>query len=242
MKRMRVISSIFVLFLLWELLAVQINNDFLIPYPTAVIKMMSQQIWTTVFYQNVVATLYRSLLGLFIACILAFLCAYVSFRFHSFHDLFYPFLLLTRSVPNVAYIIIILVWFGPEKSAAIVSFLIIFPTIYANLFHGLYGIAPNLDKVMQLYPEKEMYRIRRIYLPLLRLPIQASLTTGISLTFKVGVMAEILGQVQIGIGRQLNICRITTNVTGLFAWTLWIILILLIMECLLHLIFKKTNA
>lgn len=239
MKKYRTITSVFVLALLWEILAVQINNDFLFPYPLEVGKMMLQQVTSVHFYQVVAATLYRSLLGLGIAFLAAFLCAYLSYRYTVFHDLFYPVLLLTRSVPNVAYIIIILVWFGAEKSAAIVSFLIIFPIIYANLNSGLNFIDPNLKKVMQLYPERERTKICRLYIPLLRSAMEASLTTGLSLTFKVGVMAEILGQVQVGIGRQLNLCRITTNVTGIFAWTLWIIVILLLMEIVMHLLFHR---
>ena len=133
-------------------------------------------------------------------------CAFLSYRIPAFHDLFYPILLLTRSVPNISYIIVILLWFGSESSAAIVSFLIIFPTIYSSLYSGL----QHMDE------------------------IQASLSNGISLTFKVGVMSEIMGQVPMGIGRQMNLCRLTSDMTGVFAWTGWIILILLLMDALLH--------
>lgn len=190
MKKYRTLSAIFILFLLWEIIAVQIDNDFLFPYPNEVLSMTIHQITSITFYQVIGATITRSLTGLSIAFITAFLCAYLSYRKAWFHDLFYPILLLTRSVPNVAYIIIILVWFGAEKSAGIVSFLIIFPTIFSNLYSGLNYIDPNLKNVMLLYPEKESYRILHIYLPLLRSSIESSLSTGISLTFKVGVMAD----------------------------------------------------
>ena len=151
--------------------------------------------------------------------------------------IFLSILLLTRSVPNVAYIIIVLVWFGSEKSSAIVSFLIIFPTIFASLYHGLRYMDENLSKVLQLYPEKTSYRLWKVYIPLLKTEMISSFSNGLSLTFKVGVMAEILGQVQFGIGRQLNLCRITSDMVGIFAWTLWIILILLSIELLVHSMF-----
>ena len=47
-------------------------------------------------------------------------------------------------------------------------------------------------------------------------------------------MSEIMGQVPMGIGRQMNLCRLTSDMTGVFAWTGWIILILLLMDALLH--------
>ena len=237
MKKYRTISSVFVLFILWQLIAAQMNNDFLFPYPYDVINRMLEQLVDPSFYQNVALTIIRSSLGLCFAFGLAFLCAYASYHSTVFYDLFYPILLLTRSVPNVAYIIIVLVWFGSEKSSAIVSFLIIFPTIFASLYHGLRYMDENLSKVLQLYPEKTSYRLWKVYIPLLKTEMISSFSNGLSLTFKVGVMAEILGQVQFGIGRQLNLCRITSDMIGIFAWTLWIILILLSIELLVHSIF-----
>ena len=236
MKQARILSSAFILFLLWWLLAVWMDNDFIIPYPLDVFRLMIAQLQSTTFYQSTLVTLIRSWGGLAAAFILAAGCAYLSYRVHIFHDLFYPVLLLTRSVPNISYIIVILLWFGSESSAAIGSFLIIFPTIYSSLFSGLQHMDENLKKVIQLYPEGRLYLLRRVYIPLLSSSIQASLSNGISLTFKVGVMSEIMGQVQMGIGRQMNICRLTSDMTGVFAWTGWIILILLFMDAVLHVV------
>lgn len=241
MKQVRVISSAFVLFLIWWLLAAMMDNDFIIPYPLDVIRLMLAQLTMSSFYENLIYTLFRSWGGLCVAFIIAGSCAFLAYQFKLFHDLFYPLLLLMRSVPNISFIIVILLWFGSDSSAAIVSFLIIFPTIYANIYSGLNHIDSNLIKVVQLYPKKTSYKIRHVYLPLLGSSIQASLSNGMSLTFKVGVMAEILGQVQIGIGRQMNLCRLTSDMTGVFAWTGWIILILLIMDLLLHLFWKKNE-
>ncbi|MEG2507123.1 MAG: ABC transporter permease subunit [Longicatena sp.] len=242
MKKYRTISALFVLFIIWEFLAIQIDNDFLFPYPLDVIALMGKQVMTASFYSTLGITLVRSLSGLCIAFILAFLCAFLSYKSNVFKDLFYPVLLLTRSVPNISYIIIVLVWFGRDRSASIVSFLIIFPTIYSSLFQGFLHIQQNLKNVLRLYPTKKSYQIWYVYIPLLQSAMQASLSNGISLAFKVGVMAEIIGQVQTGVGRQLNLCRLNSDMTGIFAWTGWIILVLLFMEGMQHVLFQKKNA
>ena len=49
-------------------------------------------------------------------------------------------------------------------------------------------------------------------------------------SFKVSVMAEILTQVQIGVGKQLSFDRNMLDMTGIFAWTIWIIIISLLVE------------
>lgn len=40
MKQVRILSSAFFLFLLWWLLAVWMDNDFIIPYPLDVFRLM----------------------------------------------------------------------------------------------------------------------------------------------------------------------------------------------------------
>lgn len=239
MKRTRILTSFLILILLWQLKAAAMANDFILPYPLEVLSTMGKQLHSPAFFDAVMHTLLRSCLGLLLAFLLAFVTSYLSFQFTIFKDLFYPILLLTRSVPNISYTIIVLLWFGSDTSALIVSFLIIFPTIYSNLYSGFHHMAPSLKKVIQLYPESKGYLMRRVYLPSLQGAIQASLSSGFSLAFKVGVMAEIVGQVQIGIGRQLNICRLNADMSGIFAWTGWIILVLICLDMFLRLIYHK---
>lgn len=243
MKKYRSFTTVFLLILLWQIFALQTANDFLMPYPIDVIKYMVSLLSTQSFYIAVFTTLLRVFIGLFVAFTMAMLCATLANRYSLFHDLFYPILLLTRSIPNISYVIIILLWFGAEKSSAIITFLILFPMMYANLYEGLCNINQDLIKVMKIYPEKKSYLLRKIYIPLLHSAIKASLLTGISFGFKVGVMAEIVAQAQNGIGRQMNYCKVSFDMTGVFAWTGWIILLALLMEIMIHfLLYRKKEV
>lgn len=239
MKKYRSFTTVFILILLWQIFASRTDNDFLMPYPLDVLQYMLSLLSTQSFYVAVATTLLRVFIGLTIAFTMAMLCATLAYRHRVFHDLFYPILLLTRSIPNISYVIIILLWFGAEKSSAIITFLILFPMMYANLYEGLGNINRDLLNVMKIYPEKKSYLIRKIYIPLLHSSIKASLLTGISFGFKVGVMAEIVAQAQNGIGRQMNYCKVSFDMTGVFAWTGWIILLALIMEIFIHLILYR---
>ena len=56
-------------------------------------------------------------------------------------------------------------------------------------------------------------------------------------------MAEVLTQVRIGIGRQMSYAaRIALDMTGLFAWTLWIILISAAADGLFSWLQKKVES
>ena len=111
-------------------------------------------------------------------------------------------------------------------SSAIICFLILFPTIYSSLYNGWKDIDDELLSVMRLYQTSFIYRVRKVYFPLLKSSIYASIANGLSLACKVGIMAEIFSQVQIGIGRQMNLCRLNFDMIGLFAWTRWIVILL----------------
>lgn len=235
-------SAILVLFLAWEIFALWMKNDWLIPYPMDVLSTMGQQMASASFYETISYTLLRSSTGLAFAFVLALITSYMSYQHKTFKDLFYPVLLLTRSVPNISYIIIILVLFSRESSVAIICFLILFPTLHSTLYSGFQHIDPNLKNVLRLYPESLKYRICHVYLPLLRASIESSIANGISLAFKVGVMAEIIGQVQYGIGRQLNLCRISFDMTGIFAWTGWIIFLLVMLESIIKILYTQKKS
>lgn len=229
-KYIRILFSFFTLLLLWQILAIQVQNEIILPKPLAVWNTMVIQIQDPLFYTSIAFTLFRISIGLFIAFLLAFFISVLAYFYPWFKDLFHPVLTLIRSIPNISYILIVLFWFSAKTSVIIISFLILFPTMYATLEQGFSDIPKEYHDLMKLYPAKKYTEIRCIYLPFLKPYIFTAILTGLSLAFKVGIMAEILGQAGTGIGRQLNICRLQLQMEGVFAWTIWIILLLTIME------------
>ena len=83
---------------------------------------------------------------------------------------------------------------------------------------------------MIVYEQPLWYQIIKVKIPLLYSYLIASFSSGIGLAFKVGVMAEILGQVNNGIGKKLQWSYLNIDMIGVFAWTLWLILLLLVLE------------
>lgn len=238
-SKIRIIVSCLILIFLWQIAAFTIDNDWLLPYPIQVFSRMLLFLSNSSFYRSIGSSLGRILLGLMFAFTLAFMFAYASFKSNIFKDFFTPVLMLSRSIPNISYILIVLVWFNSEMSTAIICFLILFPTIYSSLYNGWRDIDDELLSVMRLYQTTFIYRVRKVYFPLLKSSIYASMANGLSLSFKVGVMAEIFSQVQIGIGREMNLCRLNFDMIGLFAWTGWIVILLILLEKMISKILKK---
>ncbi|MEF9920127.1 MAG: ABC transporter permease subunit [Erysipelotrichaceae bacterium] len=223
----------------WWLGAYFMDNSYILPTPQAVVTSMMHQITSPDFYRIVLTTLTRSSMGLLFAFITALLFALCSYYSSILLGLLTPIITLAKSVPNISYIIIILIWFGREVSATIITFLILFPMFYSNFLTGLESKDKKLCDVLKIYPLSKFNQIIKIDLPMLKPFIAASMSSGIGLAFKVGVMAEILGQVDQGIGRELQYCRINLDMAGIFAWTIWIIILLVILEQGLKIFFHK---
>ena len=87
-------------------------------------------------------------------------------------------------------------------------------------------------------PETVKNRIFKRILPALGSEILSTGKTAVSMGFKVGVMAEILGSVQNGIGRQINYCRLDLNTAGIIGWTV----VLIVLSALINTLFGKINS
>ena len=121
----------------------------------------------------------------------------------------------------------------------IIVFFVLFPSFYSSFTNGFDAIDQSLREVMILYPQSLWRQIVKVELPLLKPYLAASYESGIGLAFKVGVMAEILGQVPDGIGKKLQWSYLNIEMAEVFAWTIWLIILLVLLEHGLRLLWKK---
>ncbi|WP_075877112.1 ABC transporter permease [Merdibacter massiliensis] len=232
-KNKIIVLSVFILLFLWKAASILVGYSFILPGPEQVFVAMIALLQDLSFYEAVIATALRSIFGLSLAFLSAFGFAYFAWKHTWFANVFSPVLLLMRSVPNISYILLILYWCSRNSSSIIISFLILFPMIYQTLYEALKELQRSYLNVLKIYPKKMKESILQVYLPLLRPAISASICNGIAMSFKVGVMAEILGQVGTGVGRQMQLARLNFDLVTVMAWTGWIILLLFVSDQIL---------
>ena len=229
MKKRRFIT-ILILIILWQSMALLVDREILIPLPSHVFTQMFNDLSDPSFYYTVFTTLFRVIKGLALAVSIALIMGVTGGLYPKVADYFSVINDIIKSIPNISYIIIILIWLGSESSVIIVSFFILFPTFYANVLLAMNSLSKDLQDVMKVYPESSYHKLIKVYLPQIYPYLLSALRVGFGLGFKVSVMAEILTQVQIGVGKQLSFDRNMLDMTGIFAWTIWIIIISLLVE------------
>ena len=120
------------------------------------------------------------------------------------------------------------------------------PVFYFNAFQGILHIDSDLQDIIQLYHHSFFYNLRYAYLPLIQGYIQSAIQTTLPLSFKAGVMAEIFVSTQYGIGKKLYYARVQIDMVGIFAWILWMVIIVFVMTKLsdlwIHYLQRKKHS
>ena len=104
-----------------------------------------------------------------------------------------------------------------------------------------FAIDDTLNDVISLYHHSLSYNIVHVYIPLIKGYILSAISNTLPLSLKVGVMAEIFVSSAKGIGKQLYIARVNIDMVSIFAWILWMVIIILAITELSHMVVKKLN-
>lgn len=231
--KFRSMLTVIGLVIIWQAIAMLTNNILLVPYPIDVIQLMLSDLQSLSFYTILFTTLIRMFVGLLVSLIFGLLFGIASGVSKKFAEYFMPLNNLIKSIPNMSYIILLLIWVGSERSVPIITFCVLFPIFCSSVATGIQEMDPTLKAVLQVYPTTKRKLFFQIYLPQAIPYVVSSLRVAVGLGLKSAVMAEVLGQVKVGIGKQIHYSKVILDTTAIFSWTIWIILLVFGMDWIL---------
>lgn len=218
------------LIVLWQFLSYVIKNNILFVGPVEVAKRLIEMSVQEIFWKSVLGSLFRILVGFWIAFLLGYLCAFISGRFSLFEDIMWPLVSVFKSVPVASVVVLFLIWFGAKWLSVYVSFMVVFPNVYINLMEAVKKAdAKMLDMAKEYrltYFRTWRYIIGESAMPLLIGAVRLS----VGMSFKSGVAAEIIGLPEHSIGEQLYMSKIYIDTAGVLSWTLVVVLLCYICE------------
>lgn len=135
-------------------------------------------------------------LGVVVGLSLGFLIGSSRFLYNAF----YPLLVGFNAIPKVAFVPILVVWFGIGSVPAILTaFLICFFPIVVNVATGLATLEPEMEDVLRVLGARRMDILLKVGLPRSLPYFFASLKVAITLAFVGTVVSETVASNQ-GIG------------------------------------------
>jgi NitT/TauT family transport system permease protein len=187
------------LLVLWELVcrAFQVR-EFILPAPTVVAKSIWE--YRQPLLQHSWATFVTTLLGFGIAVASGLLLGMAIGASSLVYSGLYPVLVAFNSVPKVAVVPVLVIWFGiGVLPAVITAFIIAFFPIAVNVATGLATIEPEMRDVLRSLGASPLEILTKVGIPRSMPYLFASLKVAITLAFVGSVLAEtVAGNAGIG--------------------------------------------
>ncbi|MBP3495382.1 MAG: ABC transporter permease subunit [Clostridia bacterium] len=225
--------------LVWEILALIIDNRLLFPSPTSVVCKLGQMVITSDFWISTLTSLFRVLLGIILATILGVIIAIASSKFKLIYDVFYPFMTVIKATPVASFIILIVLFIGKGVVPTIIAILMVTPVIWGNVYEGISNVDKDLKEVCKVYKIPFKKQLKALYIPSILPYFTSAVLSSVGLGWKAGIAAEILYPPLKSIGRSILDSKQYFETTELFAWTVTVIILSLLIELIVKLLIKK---
>lgn len=224
------IAAIIVAILLWQLLAMKLDQKLLLAAPVDVAKTLGVLVKSQEFYSAVAYSMGRILFGLLIGAAVGTACALLAGRWHFMEVFFWPYFSAMKATPVASVVILCLVWLSSRRLSVFIVFLVVTPVIYTNILAGIKNLDLKMKDMARVFGINGLRRLLYVYLPELKTYIIAAFTLATGMAFKAGIAAEVIGTPGGSVGKMLYNAKVYLETPELFAWTLVIIVLSVVVE------------
>lgn len=218
----------------WQAAAMAVQSELLFPAPAAVLKRLITLLPLPSFWQATGSTLVRVLWGCMAGSLIGGSAAIAAYCLPVLREVLSPAFTVIRATPVASFILVAIVWMGAEHVPSFTAFLMVLPVVWGAVLSSLDGMDHQLCEVASLYSFSPLRLLKCLYLPAALPGFLSGCVTAMGLGWKAGVAAEVLCSVRASIGRYLHEAQIYLETEDLFAWTLVVILLSLLLEAVLR--------
>lgn len=223
--------TVILLLIIWQIYAISVDNPYLMPDPIKVFGDFFGLLgeWST--YVVIATTLTRLIISIALSTFFGLVLGLMSGVHYQVEAILKPIVVSLRTLPVISIIVVVLILLGSNLSLYVVSFLLLFPLIYQAELEGIKNIDSLLLDVLRLDCKNCSWpAVKMVFFPLALPYLRTAILQSAGLGIKVLVVAEFIAQTSTSIGRELYFNRINLEYSKVFAWTMILIIIVLIIE------------
>lgn len=226
--------------IVWQIIYMIVGSDVIVASPFATFMRVIDLAKTSFFWLCTLTSISNILIGFLIAVIIGALLAALSSKFEFIDVLFSPIIKLIKATPVASFIILALFWIK-NQVPSFIAFLMVVPIIYSNLYEGFKNVDKNLLEMAKIYKFSFIKKVRLIFIPSLMPYFVSAISVGLGFAWKSGIAAEVIGLSKNSLGLEIYNSKIYIETTDLFAYTLVIILLSVLMEKAVMFTLKKLS-
>lgn len=229
------------LFAIWEaatrLFAIPV---FILPSPTVIAEAM-YNFWPAI-WKNSIVTLWTTLAGFLLAVVGGLALGILVGWSKTIYAGLYPLMIGFNSIPKVAVVPVLVIWFGIGVVPAILTaFLIAFFPVVVNVATGLATIEPETEDVLRALGASKMDVMLKIGIPRALPYFFGSLKVAITLAFVGSVISETIAA-NAGLGHMMLAAQSQFNVPLVFGGLVALAILGIVMYAIMAYIEKRMTG
>jgi ABC-type nitrate/sulfonate/bicarbonate transport system ATPase subunit/ABC-type nitrate/sulfonate/bicarbonate transport system permease component len=212
--------SVAALLLLWQFVAIRVNHPALFPSVTQLAGTIIDVASTASFYQSFMMTLARAVAAFLLATLMALPASVLAFHFRFWKTFFHPLIVIMRSIPVIAIVLIALLYLSPTRLPLIIGCITMLPILYQNFLSAWELTDPKLTEMARVYQKTILQRFRYVYFLQSKDLLFAGIATATGFGWRAIIIGEVLSGPVSGIGSAMKKSQAYIDMPGLLTWTL----------------------
>ena len=238
MKHIRRIVIVLIWLLIWQFASMMTGLELLLASPVAVLKTIMNMLVSQQFYVTLMHSMINIGTGLMVGIVFGVILGICAAKYKLIAEFIEIPLQLMKALPVAAFIILLLMWFGSKNVSRIISAMVVIPMVVTGVTDGIKNTDIKLIQMARVYNMSTFNLFRYIYMTGVYPYLSSQLKIALGMCFKAGISAEIIGLVSNTIGTSMYYAKMYLLSSELFAWSIVIILVSLLVEKIILKIFN----
>lgn len=241
-RLLRACLSIAFWLMIWQCAALWADSPLFLPPPIAVLRRLTALSGTIPFWHTALLSLGRVLVGLLWGIMLGFVLAGLTCASRWADLLLSPAVRVVRATPVASFILLLFLWTDRDSVPTIIAALMVLPVVWGNVTRGIRERDGKLLELARAYRFSAFKTAHLVYMPSVRPYLLSAVTTSMGLAWKSGVAAEVLVLPRMAIGTHIYNTKFYFETADLFAWTLVVIVLSLVLEHLIRFCVRRLEG
>ena len=219
--------------LVWEAASLLVGKELLLPSPVSTLSRFAVLLTQGESWLSAGLTLLRIMAGYLIGVVLGVLLAILTARSRFAEALLSPLRAIVKASPVTSFILLALLWLSSNMVPLVISILMVVPMVWTATAEAIVQTDQRLVEMGKMFGLSRWKIVKKIFVPSVLPQFLAACTTSLGFAWKSGVAAEIIALPRQSIGYHLYQAKLRIETADLFAWTLMIVALSMLLEWLL---------
>jgi NitT/TauT family transport system permease protein len=149
-----------------------------------------------------------------------------------------PAMTAMQATPVASFAILVLIWVSRDYVPVLICAMMVIPVIWGAVGGGIRATDRQLLELAKVYRLPKLRILRRIYVPSVLPFFRTACVSALGLGWKAGIAAEVLTVPKRSVGRMISESKLYLLTEELFAWTLTVIVLSLLLQKLMMYLLK----